>query len=200
MLGQSVFTTVTKTNNTFGFTIAGGNRPTELLQIVSVVMDGPADRSGDVQVHDVIVAIDKASVLGYTHGQVVRVFQAIPEGVGAELHLRRGYQPLYNVEPHLLAEVNARVASNPPAPGVALLPVAVMQSASGPGFTVARGTGGYARVMGISDGRCCPDLREGDLIAKVNGQRVRTLSDQQLDEVLQTHIQAGDVVLLIQRA
>ncbi|XP_038638507.1 membrane-associated guanylate kinase, WW and PDZ domain-containing protein 1-like [Scyliorhinus canicula] len=150
--------------------------------------------------YDVIVAIDKASVLGYTHGQVVRVFQAIPEGVGAELHLQRGYQPLYNVEPHLLAEVNARVASIPPAPDVALLPVAVMQSASGPGFTVARGTGGYARVMAISDCRCCPDLREGDLIAKVNGQRVRTLSDQQLDEVLQTHIQAGDVILLVQRA
>ncbi|XP_078061746.1 membrane-associated guanylate kinase, WW and PDZ domain-containing protein 3-like [Mustelus asterias] len=200
MLGHSVFTTVTKTNNTFGFTIAGGNRPTELLQIVSVVVGGPADRSGDVQVHDVIVAIDKISVLGYTHGQVVHVFQAIPEGTGAELHLRRGYQPLYNVEPHLLAEVNARATSGPPAPGLAMLPVAVMQSSRGPGFTVTRGTGGYARVTGISDGRLCPDLREGDLVVKVNGQRVRPLSDQKLEEVLQTHTRTGDAILLVQRA
>ncbi|XP_078393658.1 membrane-associated guanylate kinase, WW and PDZ domain-containing protein 1-like, partial [Cetorhinus maximus] len=200
MLGHSVFTTVTKTNSTFGFTIAGGNRPTELLQIVSVAVGGPAFLSGNVQIHDVIVAIDKASVLGSTHSQVVRLFQAIPEGEGAELHLRRGYPPLYNVEPQLLSEVNARAAVALAAPALAMLPVAIMQSPGGPGFTTARSASGYARVTGVSDRRCCPDLREGDLIVKVNGQRVRALSDQQLEEVLRTHTRAGDVVLLLQRA
>ncbi|XP_067881706.1 membrane-associated guanylate kinase, WW and PDZ domain-containing protein 2-like isoform X2 [Heterodontus francisci] len=200
MLGHSVFTTVVKTNNTFGFTIAGGNRPSELLQVVSIATGGPADRSGDVQIRDVIVAIDKASVLGFTHAQVVRLFQAVPEGEGAELHLRRGYPPLYNVEPHLLSEANARAAGALPAPVMVMLPVAVMQSPDGPGFTVARGAGGHARVTRVNDRRCCPDLREGDLVVKVNGQRVQELSDRQLEEVLRMHTRAGDVILLVQRA
>ncbi|GCC47158.1 hypothetical protein chiPu_0031327, partial [Chiloscyllium punctatum] len=50
MLGYSVFTIITKTNNTFGFTIAGGNRPSELLQIVSVAVGGPADQTGNVRI------------------------------------------------------------------------------------------------------------------------------------------------------
>ncbi|XP_048475853.1 membrane-associated guanylate kinase, WW and PDZ domain-containing protein 2-like isoform X2 [Rhincodon typus] len=50
MLGYSVFATITKTNNTFGFTIAGGNRPSELLQIVSVAVGGPAEQTGNVQI------------------------------------------------------------------------------------------------------------------------------------------------------
>uniref|UniRef100_UPI00398F33D3 membrane-associated guanylate kinase, WW and PDZ domain-containing protein 1-like n=1 Tax=Pristiophorus japonicus TaxID=55135 RepID=UPI00398F33D3 len=198
ILGRFVTTTVTKTNNTFGFTIAGGNRPSELLQVVSVATGGPADRSGDLAIHDVVVAIDGASVLGYMHSEVVRLFQAVPEGASAELGLRRGYPALYTVEPRMLREASARAA--PPAPAVALVPVPVMQSPGGPGFEVARGTGGLARVTRVTDPRRCPALAEGDLIAKVNGQRVRALSDRQLQEVLRTHTRAGDVILLVHRA
>ncbi|XP_043542105.1 membrane-associated guanylate kinase, WW and PDZ domain-containing protein 1-like, partial [Chiloscyllium plagiosum] len=148
---------------------------------------------------DVIVAVDKASVLGSTHGTVVSLFQSVPEGAETELHLRRGYPSLYHVEPQLLSQVNARAAGAFPAPALAVLPVAVMQSPAGPGFTVSRASSGYARVTGISEPRLCPDLREGDLLVKVNGQRVRALSDHQLEEILRTHTQAGDVVLLVQR-
>ncbi|XP_067837160.1 membrane-associated guanylate kinase, WW and PDZ domain-containing protein 2-like isoform X2 [Heptranchias perlo] len=201
-LAHSVVTTITKTNNTFGFTIAGGNKPHELLQIISLASGGPAERSGEMEIHDVVVAVDKISVLGSTHSEVVRLFQAVAEGDRAELQLHRGYPALYKMEPRQLSETNACAPLPSPAP-LALIPVALMQSSNGPGFAVeARGSGGggYARVQRIWDGHRCPCLAVGDLIVKVNGQRVRVLSDEQLDEVLRTHTRAGDVVLLVQRA
>ncbi|XP_072102750.1 membrane-associated guanylate kinase, WW and PDZ domain-containing protein 2-like [Mobula birostris] len=201
MPGHSVFTTVTKTNHTFGFTIAGGNRRSELLQIVSVAPGGPADRNADLRVYDVIVAIGGASVLGSTHGQVVRLFQGVAEGQPVGLHLRRGFPPLYDVEPRLLSEAKARAArACGPGPQYALLPLAVMQSPAGPGFAVSWGEDGEARVSAVSDWRCCPDLREGDVIVRVNGQRVRGLSEAQLEQVLVMHTRAGDTILLVRRA
>ncbi|XP_067837166.1 membrane-associated guanylate kinase, WW and PDZ domain-containing protein 1-like isoform X2 [Heptranchias perlo] len=155
-----------------------------------------------MEIHDVVVAVDKISVLGSTHSEVVRLFQAVAEGDRAELQLHRGYPALYKMEPRQLSETNACAPLPSPAP-LALIPVALMQSSNGPGFAVeARGSGGggYARVQRIWDGHRCPCLAVGDLIVKVNGQRVRVLSDEQLDEVLRTHTRAGDVVLLVQRA
>ncbi|XP_059805553.1 membrane-associated guanylate kinase, WW and PDZ domain-containing protein 2 isoform X1 [Hypanus sabinus] len=201
MPGHSVFTTVTKTNHTFGFTIAGGNRRSELLQIVSVAPGGPADRNADLRVYDVIVAIGGASVLGSTHGQVVRLFQGVAEGRPVGLHLRRGFPPLYDVEPRLLSEAKARAArASGPGPQYAVLPVAVMQSPSGPGFAVSWGEDGEARVAAVSDWRCCPDVREGDVVLRVNGQRVRGLSEAQLEQVLRAHTRGGDSILLVRRA
>ncbi|XP_063064665.1 membrane-associated guanylate kinase, WW and PDZ domain-containing protein 3a isoform X2 [Engraulis encrasicolus] len=74
----------------FGFTIIGGDRPDEFLQIKNVLNDGPAQYS-DIAPGDVIVEVDGHSVLGKTHAEVVQLFQAVPVGQQTDLLLCRGY-------------------------------------------------------------------------------------------------------------
>ncbi|XP_062396884.1 membrane-associated guanylate kinase, WW and PDZ domain-containing protein 3a isoform X2 [Sardina pilchardus] len=74
----------------FGFTIIGGDRPDEFLQVKNVLNDGPAQYS-DIAPGDVIVEVDDHCVLGKTHAEVVQLFQAVPVGQQTDLLLCRGY-------------------------------------------------------------------------------------------------------------
>ncbi|TFJ98296.1 cell adhesion molecule 4 [Platysternon megacephalum] len=87
-----------------------------------------------------------------------------------------------------------------PPPG-RLTPVPLPRSATGPWFTVeAPEDGGPgAQVARIWDRGRCPLLEEGDLVAKVNGADVRGLGPREVENVLQQHTQAGDVILLVER-
>uniref|UniRef100_A0A8C4Q6D6 Uncharacterized protein n=1 Tax=Eptatretus burgeri TaxID=7764 RepID=A0A8C4Q6D6_EPTBU len=91
LMGPRVHTTLCKTTVGFGFTIVGGERPNELLQINELVPDGPAALDGGVQRGDTIVAVDGMCVLGRSQADVVRIFQAIPIGSCVSLELCRGY-------------------------------------------------------------------------------------------------------------
>lgn len=87
-----------------------------------------------------------------------------------------------------------------PPPG-RLTPVPLPRSATGPWFTVeAPEDGGPgAQVARIWDRGRCPLLEEGDLVAKVNGADVRGLRPREVENVLQQHTRAGDVILLVER-
>ncbi|XP_065427302.1 uncharacterized protein LOC112060679 [Chrysemys picta bellii] len=87
-----------------------------------------------------------------------------------------------------------------PPPG-RLTPVPLPRSATGPWFTVeAPEDGGPgAQVARIWDRGRCPLLEEGDLVAKVNGADVRGLGPREVENVLQQHTRAGDVILLVER-
>ncbi|XP_015746440.2 PDZ domain-containing protein MAGIX isoform X1 [Python bivittatus] len=82
-----------------------------------------------------------------------------------------------------------------------LTPVPLPCSPSGPWFGVGSLNGGRrgARVVKIWDQQRCPLLEEGDVIAKVNGADVRDLSPGEVESVLQEHMRAGDVILLVER-
>jgi len=56
-----------------------------------VVTDGPAWREGKLRTGDVLVRVNGRCVLGYTHQEMVSIFQSI--GPGEEVHLEvcRGY-------------------------------------------------------------------------------------------------------------
>uniref|UniRef100_H3AIC2 Membrane associated guanylate kinase, WW and PDZ domain containing 1 n=1 Tax=Latimeria chalumnae TaxID=7897 RepID=H3AIC2_LATCH len=53
--------------------------------------DGPAAVDGKMETGDVIVSVNDTCVLGYTHAQVVKIFQSIPIGASVDLELCRGY-------------------------------------------------------------------------------------------------------------
>uniref|UniRef100_UPI00358E25E6 membrane-associated guanylate kinase, WW and PDZ domain-containing protein 1-like n=1 Tax=Myxine glutinosa TaxID=7769 RepID=UPI00358E25E6 len=89
--GTMITTAVQKSARGFGFTIIGGDEPEEFLQVKSLVPDGPAASLGTVQTGDVIVAVNGTCVLGHTHAEVVRVFQAVPIGQAVRLQMCRGY-------------------------------------------------------------------------------------------------------------
>ncbi|XP_028923185.1 PDZ domain-containing protein MAGIX [Ornithorhynchus anatinus] len=83
--------------------------------------------------------------------------------------------------------------------GGKLIPVPVMRSPGGPPFRVSGRAGPGARVNRILDWQRCPLLEEGDLIVKLNGADVRGLSSGQVEGLLQEHLPADDVVLLVRR-
>uniref|UniRef100_A0A8C1KEM9 Membrane-associated guanylate kinase, WW and PDZ domain-containing protein 1 n=1 Tax=Cyprinus carpio TaxID=7962 RepID=A0A8C1KEM9_CYPCA len=89
--GTFINTKLKKSRRGFGFTVVGGDEPDEFLQIKSLVLDGPAALDGKMETGDVIVSVNDTCVLGYTHTQVVKIFQSIPIGSMVDLELCRGY-------------------------------------------------------------------------------------------------------------
>ncbi|XP_043936127.1 membrane-associated guanylate kinase, WW and PDZ domain-containing protein 3-like isoform X2 [Protopterus annectens] len=97
MNGYMVPARIVKGKNGFGFNLAGGSKPHEFLQIVSLLPDSPAAQCGNIKTGDIIIFINNICVLGHSHKQVVKMFQAVPEGGSMELVLCRGYPLLYDM-------------------------------------------------------------------------------------------------------
>uniref|UniRef100_UPI0037E87662 membrane-associated guanylate kinase, WW and PDZ domain-containing protein 3a isoform X2 n=1 Tax=Semicossyphus pulcher TaxID=241346 RepID=UPI0037E87662 len=89
--GSLLQTALRKSPQGFGFTIIGGDRPDEFLQVKNVLPDGPAAHDNKIASGDVIVDINGSCVLGKTHADVVQMFQSIPINQYVDLVLCRGY-------------------------------------------------------------------------------------------------------------
>ena len=75
-----------------GFTIVGGDdNVEEFLQIKSVVPNGPAWLDGNLKTGDVLVYVNDTCVLGFTHHDMVTMFQSISSGEAVNLEVCRGY-------------------------------------------------------------------------------------------------------------
>ncbi|XP_061487961.1 membrane-associated guanylate kinase, WW and PDZ domain-containing protein 3 isoform X2 [Rhineura floridana] len=91
LIGALIRTSLKKSSMGFGFTIIGGDRPDEFLQVKNVLKDGPAAQDGKIAPGDVIVDINGTRVLGHTHADVVQMFQLVPVNQYVNLALCRGY-------------------------------------------------------------------------------------------------------------
>ncbi|NXD12079.1 MAGI3 protein, partial [Nothocercus nigrocapillus] len=91
LTGALIRTSLKKSAMGFGFTIIGGDRPDEFLQVKNVLKDGPAAQDGKIAPGDVIVDINGNCVLGHTHADVVQMFQLVPVNQYATMTLCRGY-------------------------------------------------------------------------------------------------------------
>ncbi|TMS16720.1 Membrane-associated guanylate kinase, WW and PDZ domain-containing protein 3 [Larimichthys crocea] len=89
--GTILQTALRKSLQGFGFTIIGGDRPDEFLQVKNVLPDGPAAHDNKIASGDVIVDINRTCVLGKTHADVVQMFQSIPINQYVDMVLCRGY-------------------------------------------------------------------------------------------------------------
>uniref|UniRef100_A0A7N8YLE1 Membrane-associated guanylate kinase, WW and PDZ domain-containing protein 3 n=1 Tax=Mastacembelus armatus TaxID=205130 RepID=A0A7N8YLE1_9TELE len=89
--GSILQTALRKSPQGFGFTIIGGDRPDEFLQVKNVLPDGPAAHDNKIASGDVIVDINGMCVLGKTHADVVQMFQSIPVNQYVDMILCRGY-------------------------------------------------------------------------------------------------------------
>ncbi|KAJ8391157.1 hypothetical protein AAFF_G00095860 [Aldrovandia affinis] len=89
--GVVVRTSLKKSSQGFGFTIIGGDRPDEFLQVKNVLRDGPAAHDNKMAAGDVIVDINGTCVLGMTHANVVQMFQSVPISQYVDMVLCRGY-------------------------------------------------------------------------------------------------------------
>ncbi|XP_016848909.2 membrane-associated guanylate kinase, WW and PDZ domain-containing protein 3 isoform X1 [Anolis carolinensis] len=91
LIGALIRTSLKKSTMGFGFTIIGGDRPDEFLQVKNVLKDGPAAQDGKIAPGDVIVDINGTCVLGHTHADVVQMFQLVPVNQYVNMTLCRGY-------------------------------------------------------------------------------------------------------------
>ncbi|XP_034021721.1 membrane-associated guanylate kinase, WW and PDZ domain-containing protein 3 isoform X2 [Thalassophryne amazonica] len=89
--GEMYHTALKKSSQGFGFTVIGGDRTDEFLQVKNVLSDGPAAHDNKMASGDVIVEINGMCVLGKTHPEVVQMFQNIPINQYVDMVLCRGY-------------------------------------------------------------------------------------------------------------
>ena len=142
--GEVIHVILSKTPQGFGFTIIGGDRPGELLQIKSIVHGSVADMDGRLRVGDVLVRINGISVLTYNHRKVVDLFQSIKLGTDVQIEVRRGY-PLPDFPPgeQLPSYSESNQGYNrgePPPPGQGAMPervvVSIIKGPLGFGFSL----------------------------------------------------------------
>uniref|UniRef100_A0A8D9A780 Membrane-associated guanylate kinase, WW and PDZ domain-containing protein 1 n=1 Tax=Cacopsylla melanoneura TaxID=428564 RepID=A0A8D9A780_9HEMI len=114
LIGERISCSLVKSLRGLGFTIVGGDdSKEEFLQIKSVVPNGPASLEGNLQTGDVLVYVNDKCVLGYTHHDMVSVFQSISPGETVQLEVCRGYPlPFDPNDPN--TEVITTVAVNAP--------------------------------------------------------------------------------------
>ncbi|XP_075772079.1 membrane-associated guanylate kinase, WW and PDZ domain-containing protein 1-like isoform X2 [Pelodiscus sinensis] len=153
---------------------------------------------------NVVVVVDGSCILHYTHRDApCRCSCRLPASPSPPLARRPRGLGVRCCAELCLGEEEERAEQRPrpaPPPG-RLTPVPLPRSATGPWFTVeAPEEGGPgAQVARIWDRGRCPLLEEGDLVAKVNGADVRGLGPREVENVLQQHTRAGDVILLVER-
>ncbi|KAG8191377.1 hypothetical protein JTE90_006121 [Oedothorax gibbosus] len=210
--GTLLRTSLVKGPRGFGFTIVGGDDgqgTREFLQVKALTPHGPAWQDAKMQVGDVLVHVNAQCVLGFSHQEVVSLFQSIPPGEMVHLGVCRGYSLPFDPEdpPCQVITTNGVSASQgkeldggestrsaksmpdltsgfPSSLGGAdPLSVEIVKGKGGFGFTIADSVYGQ-KVKKILDHDRCRHLQEGDVVTEINGRGVRALPHAQVVQVL----------------
>ncbi|KAK4872147.1 hypothetical protein RN001_016271 [Aquatica leii] len=242
LCGQRFCTSLIKSSRGLGITIIGGDDGVdEFLQIKSIVPKGPAWLDGQLQTGDVIVYVNDTCVLGYTHNQIVRLFQSISVGSTVTLEVCRGYPLPFdpndpNTEVVTTIAVDDHLQSIGPEKGLANLDtnynflegdennqqdagdniedllkgmnnlavnklevrVRIVKGNLGFGFTIADSACGQ-RVKKILDRQRCKNLMEGDILLEINDINLRSMSHDDVVQVLKNCPYNGDATICVQR-
>jgi C-terminal processing protease CtpA/Prc len=187
--GELISCSLQKSQTGFGFTIIGGNEKGEhFLQIKDILPDGPAARDGKLRRGDILVYVNDTNVLGYSHTDVVRIFQSLSINDIIRLTVCRGYPLTVNFDDPQIDVVSVNGINNSGSinnlpnggyteyqpesqPNVSprIYSIKIRKGDSGFGFTVADSPSGQ-RVKAIVDKQRCQDLCENDLLLSINGQ------------------------------
>ncbi|XP_014679317.1 PREDICTED: membrane-associated guanylate kinase, WW and PDZ domain-containing protein 1-like [Priapulus caudatus] len=210
--GELIDALLVKSQRGFGFTIVGGDESNdEFLQVKNIVPDGPADVDGKLRTGDVLAFVDDQCVLGYTHQDVVAMFQQISAGSRVRLTVCRGYPlpfdpddpnteivttiaittapttsprqrvPSYRAAPHPHPQ---HLPPQHPHPAAEFITVPLRKGGSGFGFTLTDSARGQVVKKILDRGRCHRELREGDLLVEVGGADTRMASHACVVEML----------------
>ncbi|XP_076840136.1 membrane-associated guanylate kinase, WW and PDZ domain-containing protein 3a isoform X2 [Brachyhypopomus gauderio] len=217
--GAVLRTALRKSVQGFGFTIIGGDRPDEFLQVKNVLRDGPAAQDNKIAPGDVIVDINGTCVLGKTHADVVQMFQSIGVGQYVDMVLCRGYPLPDDAEAGEdvggleggAGPMGAALPDGPPPWGgddgrqveptllqPELVSVPLVKGPGGFGFAIADCPLGQ-KVKMILDSQWCRGLLKGDVIKEINRQNVQTLSHAQVVDILKELPVGAEVNVLVLR-
>ncbi|CAB1336591.1 unnamed protein product [Coregonus sp. 'balchen'] len=193
--GSILRTALRKSPQGFGFTIIGGDRHDEFLQVKNVLRDGPAAYDNKMASGDVIVDINGLCVLGKTHAEVVQLFQSIPVNQYVDMVLCRGY-PL--PEDTSGSDDASGDGPDPTLLQPELVGVPLVKGPGGFGFAIADCPLGQ-KVKMILDAQWCRGLLKGDVIKEINRQNVQTLSHSQVVDILKDLPVGSEVNVLVLR-
>ncbi|TSL61244.1 Membrane-associated guanylate kinase, WW and PDZ domain-containing protein 3 [Bagarius yarrelli] len=211
--GTMLRTALRKSTQGFGFTIIGGDRPDEFLQVKNVLKDGPAAQDNKIAPGDVIVDINGDCVLGKTHADVVQMFQSVAVNQYVDMVLCRGY-PLPE---DTGGEAAGDSAAAPPPDRQTLVPDGRQEDAPEltmlqpelVSTTLAKGPNGFGfaiadcplgqKVKMILDAQWCRGLLKGDVIKEINRKNVQTLSHTQVVDILKELPVGSEVNVLVLR-
>lgn len=116
LLGERIQANLVKSQRGLGFTIVGGDctddeNIDEFLQIKSIVPNSPASADGKLMTGDILVFVNHICVLGFTHHEMVNIFQSIMPGEEVHLDVCRGYKlPFDPADPN--TEIVTTIAVN----------------------------------------------------------------------------------------
>lgn len=115
LLGERIQTSLIKSQRGLGFTIVGGDcndeNIEEFLQIKSIVPNSPASNDAKLRTGDILVFVNNICVLGFTHHEMVNIFQSIMPGEEVHLDVCRGYKlPFDPLDPN--TEIVTTIAVN----------------------------------------------------------------------------------------
>ena len=177
--GELITSSLRKSQHGFGFTIIGGvEKGQHFLQIKDVLPDGPAAKDGQLHRGDILVYINDSNVMGYSHNDVLKIFQAFTIGDMIQITVCRGYPLAVNFDdPHIdvvsLNGVhhlpNGGYKEYQPENHARTHVIKIRKGDHGFGFTVADSPSGQ-RVKAIVDRARCQNLCEHDLLLSINGQ------------------------------
>uniref|UniRef100_A0A671WAA0 Membrane-associated guanylate kinase, WW and PDZ domain-containing protein 3 n=1 Tax=Sparus aurata TaxID=8175 RepID=A0A671WAA0_SPAAU len=201
--GTILQTALRKSPQGFGFTIIGGDRPDEFLQVKNVLPDGPAAHDNKIASGDVIVDINGACVLGKTHADVVQMFQSIPINQYVDMVLCRGYPLPEDTNSsedhhHHVPHIPNQDGPDPTLLQPELVSVPLVKGPGGFGFAIADCPLGQ-KVKMILDAQWCRGLLKGDVIKEINRQNVQTLSHSQVVDILKDLPVGSEVNVLVLR-
>jgi hypothetical protein len=176
--GEFLKCALRKSSNGFGFTIVGGyEKGEQFLQIKDILSDGPAAKDGRLQRGDILVSINDANVLGYSHTDVVKIFQSLSVGDLLQLIVCRGYPLTVNFDDPQIDVVSLNGVHHLPNGGYReyqpdhnsrIHAIKIHKGHQGFGFTIADSPSGQ-RIKAIVDKQRCQNLCENDLLLSING-------------------------------
>ncbi|RWS17992.1 membrane-associated guanylate kinase: WW and PDZ domain-containing protein 2-like protein [Dinothrombium tinctorium] len=153
--------------NGFGFTLIELDKG--LVVVKNIIPGGPAYLSGIIQPGDVLVSVSGVSVSGLQHSDIARLFATFSVGDRVKLTFARGYQ----LPPELCGDEQE----------YDYVPITLTKGVNGFGFTISDGNSGQ-KVKKILDVERCGLLRQGDILANINGIELLSLSHLQVVDVL----------------
>ncbi|CAF0897376.1 unnamed protein product [Didymodactylos carnosus] len=227
--GELISCTLHKGQGGFGFTIIGGNEKGEhYLQIKQILPDSPAYRDGQLAQGDILVYVNNQNVLGYSHTDVVKIFQSLSIGDAIRLTVCRGYPLAVDFDDPTVDVISLNGVNGngnglikspltiPPTTELLnggyteyygqrereqdqqLYQLSIRKGEKGFGFTVADSLNGQ-RVKTIVDKQRCHGLCEGDLLLSINGIDLTGKKHLEIVDILIRCTDENDTIFIVKR-
>ncbi|CAF4725154.1 unnamed protein product [Rotaria sp. Silwood1] len=197
-----------KSQQGFGFTIIDGHENGEqFLQIKDILPDGQAAKDGKLQRGDILIYINDRYVLGYSHTDVVKIFQSLSIGDIIDLTVCRGYPLAVNINDPQIDIVSLNGVHHLPNGGYReyqpenhtnIYIIKIRKGNKGFGFTVVDSPSGQ-RVKTIYDKQRCQNLCENDLLLSINGQDLVGKQHADIVEILRQCANDMETTFVVRR-